>query len=279
MLSIIVCSINLSNFKQLSKSISNTIGEVEFELIRIDNKILNFSIAKAYNSGITQSKFPFLLFVHEDVIFHTQDWGKIALNYFRNSKIGLLGVAGSRIKTEIPSGWWNQRSKHILMNIIQHPDHGRKQNIHFGFEGRSESEVVVIDGVFMAARKTENIRFDENLWGFHNYDQSISLLYRKNDYKVVVTNKILLEHFSEGQKSTEWIDSLVSFHQRYQSHLPQAVNNEIIQKEDRAFSCLRFIYNCRNNQKKSLAFRYWLKYFTMKPMDRKNIQMLKYFLR
>ena len=278
MLSIIICSIEEYRLVQLKENIAKSIGSIDYEIIVINNLIQKLDIAVAYNRGIENSKFPYLIFLHEDIIFHTQDWGKIVLKYFENSKVGLLGVAGSRIKTEIPSGWWHQRSKHILMNIIQHPENGKKQNIQFGFEGRTESEVVVIDGVFMAARKTENIRFDENLSGFHNYDQSISLLYRKNQYKVLVTNKILIEHFSEGNKNEEWIDSLVRFHHKYNSHFPQVVENGKIEKEDRAFSCLRFIYNCRNNHKKSLAFKYWLKYLMIKPMDRKNFQMLKYFI-
>jgi hypothetical protein len=278
MFSIIVCSIDTLNFEKFSNSLSLTIGEVDFELIRIDNRVLNVNIAEAYNKGIEKSKFPFLVFVHEDVIFHTQNWGKKLIEGFKNLKVGLIGVAGSRIKTEIPSGWWNNLPEHLYMNIIQHCKNGERQQTHFGFEKENFSEVVVIDGVFMAARKTAQIRFDKTLKGFHNYDQSLSLLYRKYGYKVMVTNQILLEHFSEGNKNKEWVQSLRAFHSKYHTYFPQTVGDYKIKTKDKAHSCLRLIYNCRNNQLRYLAFRYWLKYLSVKPLDRKNIQILKYFL-
>tara|TARA_B100000953_G_scaffold299174_1_gene298339 strand:+ start:1540 stop:2385 length:846 start_codon:yes stop_codon:yes gene_type:complete len=276
--SIIVCSIEPVNFEKLSKSISRTIGEAEFELIRIDNKVLNVSLAEAYNNGIEQSKYPFLILVHEDVIFHTNGWGEKLIEHFKNPEVGLIGIAGSRLKTDIPSGWWNNVSEHLCMNIIQHPEDGKSQRIQFGFGNEQFSEVVVIDGVFMAARKTEQIRFDETLKGFHNYDQSLSLLYRKHGYKVMVTSQILLEHFSEGNKNKDWVNSILAFHKKYRSCLPQTVGNSKIRTKDKAHSCLRLIYNCRNNQMRSLAFRYWLQYLSLRPFDRKNIQMLKYFI-
>ncbi|MFV8226700.1 glycosyltransferase [Christiangramia aquimixticola] len=278
MFSIIICSIDSANFEKLSKSISCTIGEVDFELIRIDNRVLNLSIAEAYNNGIDKSKYPFLVLVHEDVIFHTNGWGEKLLEGFKNPKVGLIGIAGSRIKANIPSGWWNNSSEHLYMNIIQHPKIGKKQLIQFGFGNENFSEVVVLDGVFMAARKTEQIRFDETLKGFHNYDQSFSLSYRKYDYKVMVTNQILLEHFSEGNKNKDWVKSLLAFHKKYRTCLPQTVGNYKIERKDKAHSCLRLIYNCKNNHMRSMAFRYWLQYLSMRPLDRRNIQMLKYFL-
>ena len=59
---------------------------------------------------------------------------------------------------------------------------------------------MVIDGVFMGMRKIPGIKFGERISGFHNYDQSILPLYRIKGYKVMVTNEILLEHFSSGTK-------------------------------------------------------------------------------
>jgi hypothetical protein len=207
------------------------------------------------------------------------DWGEILLSYFEDTEIGLIGVAGSKIKTKIPSGWWNQRSENTLMNIIQHLSDGTKQKFFSGFQNETFAEVVVLDGVFMAARKDKNIRFNEELKGFHNYDQSISLEYRKLGYKVKVTGEILLEHFSEGSKNIVWVDSLLEFHRLYKNNLPQAVKGFKIERKDRAFSCLRFIYNCRNNKMKGLAFKYWLKYLWLNPLDKKNLQLLKYFLK
>ena len=67
MISIIVCSINIEYFKGLKKSIENTIGSIEYEIIKIDNLQEKLPITKAYNLGISKSKYNFLVFVHEDV--------------------------------------------------------------------------------------------------------------------------------------------------------------------------------------------------------------------
>src|SRR5690554_3963305 len=102
-ISIVICSRNGSLENKLSENIGSTVGS-QFELIVIDNSENDYSIFEAYNLGIKKSLFPYLLFVHEDVLFHTKNWGKILIEYFENNeKIGLIGLAGSKLKTDIPS--------------------------------------------------------------------------------------------------------------------------------------------------------------------------------
>lgn len=277
--SVIVCSRTEEANNLLISNIEETIG-CALEIITINNSLNQYSIFEAYNKGIKDSIFPILLFVHEDVLFHTFNWGTILLEYFTDPSLGLLGIAGSKIKTTVPSGWWNNRSEHILMNIIQSSGPlSNQEKITFGFKEKNLEEVVVIDGVFMAARKDTRIKFNEELGGFHNYDQSISLEYRKNGYKVAVTKEIILEHFSKGNKDSQWIDSLEQFQKLYQNDLPQAVEGIVITNEDKAFSYLRFVYNCRNNNRKMKAFTYWLQYLRLKPFNKINISFVKYFLK
>ena len=68
------------------------------------------------------------------------------------------------------------------MHLIQKYNNGNVEEIKRGVENNLE-EVVVIDGVFMGMRKIPGIKFDERISGFHNYDQSISLLYRIKDIR------------------------------------------------------------------------------------------------
>ena len=76
MLSIVICSVLPERLLQISQNIHDTIG-VEYEIIAIDNKEKKWPIARAYNEGACQARYPFLFFVHEDVKFHSQDWGSV----------------------------------------------------------------------------------------------------------------------------------------------------------------------------------------------------------
>lgn len=278
MLSIIICSISEELFLQVSKSVAKTIGCSSYEIIRIDNRNADLSLTEAYNQGIKKSNFPLLVFVHEDVLFHTQNWGDILLSYFNaDSKIGLIGLAGSKIKIRIPSAWWENKFEHLNSNIIQRFSNGETRKETCGFKDSSTLEVVIIDGVFMAMRKDEKIVYNEELKGFHNYDQSISLDFRKFGYRIITTNEIDIEHFSKGNIDESWVISSLKFHQLYNKYLPQSIGLKI-SKEDKAYSCLQFLNNCRRTGHKKLAFRYWLKYLFLDPMSKKNVAFLKYFL-
>src|SRR5690606_18922838 len=112
----------------------------------------------------------------DDLVFHSNRWGKILFNIFREApEIGIVGVAGSKVISGIPSAWWNNLPSELVMNIIQHSEGGEKERMLFGFGEAALEEVVVVDGVFMAMRKDHRISFNTSLKGFHNYDQSICL--------------------------------------------------------------------------------------------------------
>lgn len=277
MISIIICSKLKSKNYELLENIKDTIGS-DYELIMIDNSENKYSIFQAYNLGIKTSKFPYLVFVHEDVLFHTIGWGEILVSQFlEHPKAGLIGVAGAKIKTKMPSAWWENDSKFLVKNILQHYPNKKPQLEKLGFINSNIEEVVTIDGVFMALRRNESIRFEEVLKGFHNYDQSLSLDVRQLGYKVMVSNKILIEHFSTGKIDDSWIRSTLQFQQLYKNKLPQSIGGESMRYHE-AKSCLSFIYNCRYTGHKRTSFKFWLKYFILKPFSNENRLLLKYYL-
>lgn len=237
MLSIIICARTKTINDILKKNIENTIG-CDYELIVIDNSRNQFSIFEAYNEGIKKSKFKYMCFVHDDILFHTMDWGKIVNSIFEDDKeIGLIGVAGSKIKTKMPSGWWGGGSISNVVNIIQHDNSGNIELQNFGFSDNLYEPVVVVDGVFMAARKNTLIYFNEELKGFHNYDFNISIEYCINNYKIIVSNEILIEHFSLGTLNKSWYESSLKIFSLYHNHFPLSVHtntmlmNEIKKRE------------------------------------------------
>ena len=70
MLSLIICSRNSDISATLKKNIETTIG-INYELIVINNSLNHYSIFEAYNQGIRKSKYQFLCFMHEDILYHT----------------------------------------------------------------------------------------------------------------------------------------------------------------------------------------------------------------
>lgn len=278
MISIVICSLHEGQFNRLQDNILSTIGNVQFELLRIDNGKNTYTIAEAYNEGISKAQYPYLVFVHEDVLFHTEAWGKKLLEYFENDqRIGLIGLAGSKIKTSIPSSWWENEKENQVMNIIQHYPNGKKERILFGFTEKPLTEVILIDGVFIAMRKTK-LNFDERLKGFHNYDQSISLKNRKAGYKNFVTNEIVIEHYSIGNKDRCWLKSNIELSKLYQKDLPQTLRGKKVTKSQRAYSYLRLYKNYRGVGDKRNAIKTFFKFLYNSSISKKNLGILRELL-
>ncbi|WP_337967359.1 glycosyltransferase [uncultured Flavobacterium sp.] len=268
MISVIICSRYELIDSDLKENIEKTIG-VKFELIIINNSQNKYSIFEAYNLGIKQSKGEYLCFIHDDIFIHTNDWGKIISDTFEeNNTVGLIGVAGSKVKTKMPSGWWNCPDDQKVINIIQHVKND-PEKWEYGFKTNDEKvEVIAVDGVFMAARKDERIFFNTKLKGFHNYDLNFSFEYKKYDYKVLVTNQILIEHFSIGNLDEKWIDSTFKIHSIYRKYLPLKIDNQFTNKDLQILEFdngSNFINRSLNLGIKKNVISIWFNLFCMKP--------------
>jgi len=268
MISVIICSRYELIDSDLKENIEKTIG-VKFELIIINNSQNKYSIFEAYNLGIKQSKGEYLCFIHDDIFIHTNDWGKIISDIFEeNNTVGLIGVAGSKVKTKMPSGWWNCPDDQKVINIIQHVKND-PEKWEYGFKTNDEKvEVIAVDGVFMAARKDERIFFNTKLKGFHNYDLNFSFEYKKYDYKILVTNQILIEHFSIGNLDEKWIDSTFEIHSIYRKYLPLKIDNQFTNKDLQILEFdngSNFINRSLNLGIKKNVISIWFNLFCMKP--------------
>lgn len=227
MISIVVCSQSDELFKKFQSNAISTIG-CEVEIIRVDNSGNKFSICEAYNYGYTQSSFSIICFIHEDVLFQTDKWGILLTEHFdKNKKIGIIGIAGGVYKTKMASPWWASEpgwQEHTRMNIIQHYKNNSKpsRNILVNPFNEECSEVISVDGVFMAVKKEvfDTCKFDNKLLkGFHGYDLDFCLQALR-ERKVVVVYNILLEHFSGGNANLKWFEDILSIHIKWKDFLP-----------------------------------------------------------
>jgi hypothetical protein len=279
MISIIICSRKKDICNDFKINIKSTIG-CSYELIVIDNSENRYSIFEAYNLGIKKSNGNFLCFMHDDVLIHTQNWGVVIKRIFQSdSKIGLIGIAGSKIKTKMPSAWWDCEDSCKRMNLIQHFANGEIRNWQIGWNDERIEEVVVVDGVFMLARKVEEIEFNEKLKGFHNYDLNLSFEYIKNDFKVMVTKNVLIEHFSIGMIDESWYNSSLQIYEIYRNVLPLSVVESYDLKNEEIKNGIRFISRLLDFMILKEAFSFWLKLIFLKPLSKFHFYFVKQFVK
>lgn len=222
MISVIVCSVDPILLSNLKANIEKTIG-ISYELIAVDNNIINKGICHVYNQAAQIAKYDIFCFVHEDVVFHTIDWGQELIILLSDPYIGLVGVSGTIYKSNYPSTWSACDSTFYRTNCIQHLSGSPQKLINnVNYPNSTHSQVVLIDGVFMSTRRDvwQNNFFDEiHFKGFHCYDLDFSFSVGKA-YKVIVSNKIMLEHFSEGVLNDSWINDTFILHKKWKKDLP-----------------------------------------------------------
>lgn len=282
-LSIIICSRKGKLEESLQSNIQYTVG-CEHEVIIIDNSNNKLSIFQAYNIGIGKSAGEILCFLHEDILIHTENWGKILQEIFdQHTETGLIGVAGSKVKTKMPSAWWDCPEELKAINIIQHfKEPGReKEKWYQGFGESLEVEAVAIDGVFMALKKNTGISFNIRMKGFHNYDLNLAVECARLDYKVMVTNRIVLEHFSIGSQDISWYKSTIEFDNLYGRYLPlttgYSLKNFNLRKKEFE-NGIFFIKGLLKHNYKTQAIFYWLKLVALKPYSKFHLNFLRSLL-
>ena len=234
MISIIICTAKLSLISAIEVNISKTIG-VEYELIAIDNSNSQYSIFQAYNIGVKRSKFPILCFMHDDIIYHSIDWGCEVIKHFNSQETGMIGIGGTRFLSCIPTIWWagghryfNSKTGIVCHNSIDTNRNNlneTKYNI-INPENGNHTKVAILDGLWFCIRKDlfEKIEFDEIKYnGFHFYDLDISMQIKNLNYDIFCLFNIKIEHISSSKTDENWIKNSIIFYSKWQSNLPTSL--------------------------------------------------------
>ncbi len=221
MISLIICSRTPTITETLKTNIKATVG-VAYEIVLIDNSANSFNIFEAYNLGVKQSKYPYLCFMHDDIIYHTENWGALVLRHFGDEKTGAIGIAGTPYVPYLPGSWWG--GDLVNINILPIEPENKNPIIHkCPPTSTNKNKVVVLDGVWFCIRKTvfESISFDEvNYSGFHHYDVDTSMQVSKAGYDVYCVFDILVQHLSKGDMNKTWLKNALVFNKKWKSDLP-----------------------------------------------------------
>jgi hypothetical protein len=261
MISIVICTVQLNKLTQIERNISETIS-VEYELIVIDNSNANYNIFQAYNIGVERSKFDILCFMHDDIVYHTANWGNAVLNHFGSEETGMIGIGGTRFLSSIPTIWWaggerfsDQINGPLCINCIQtdrnHPH--KSLNSFINPENNIRTKVVALDGLWFCIRKDlfEKIRFDDiNYSGFHFYDLDICMQIGMLNQMIYCIFDITIEHISSSKHDQIWIQNCETFYRKWKSYLPisqvKLTLNQIIKIECDSFKNIYQIYRMQN---------------------------------
>jgi GT2 family glycosyltransferase len=223
MISVIICSRSAN--QTLLNNIETTIG-VTYEVILIDNSNNDYSICAAYNLGVKRSKYATLCFMHDDIIYHTNNWGSAVLNHFNNAEAGSIGIAGTPYYSYMPGAWWG--SGVFYEHILQSSNTNKQPVLKSNSNGHLTRQVVAFDGVWFCIRKSlfEQIKFDEtNFKGFHFYEADICMQMHNLGIKMYCVNNVRIHHSSTGSMDNSWIENALIFQKKWRKKLPALCTN------------------------------------------------------
>jgi GT2 family glycosyltransferase len=221
MISLIVCSKLDPSVTVHRRNVEKTAAE-RIEYIRIDNREPRTGICNAYNRAVAMAHGELLVFMHEDAFFMEKGWDAVLSEKFSDPSIGLVGVAGTRYLFAEHPGWVAAGRPFIRGKVIHETKNG--ENFHltvFSWDDK-DSDVVAVDGLFFAIRKSlfDRIAFDEATFdGFHFYDLDICMQVRKT-HRLIVTSDIVIKHQSGGLFDAAWQKYAGRFLQKYATELP-----------------------------------------------------------
>lgn len=225
MFSIIVCSISPHKAEALKRNIGNT-ASMPFQMLIFDNRQVGMGICAVYNKMAEQAKYDNLLFVHEDIIFHTYGWDKILAEKLSEADCGVIGFAGGTTKYPLPYGWGSIKG-FVHRNYIQDFDNNESRLIKDSSD-EPFTEVITLDGMFLSARKDvwSKCRFDEQTFpGFHSYDTDFTTTVFVAGFKNYVCNQVLIEHQSAGSFAQAWYESELVYLKKWESLMPLYISS------------------------------------------------------
>jgi len=223
MLTIIVVSNRSENLRRLQDNLEATIC-VPFQFLT--TQAFEKGLASSYNQLASESTGEFLCFVHDDVLFHSQNWGENLMTLLEDNSIGMIGIMGGRYKSLFGTSWRGGEISSYRMQVKDGVEGGKL--LVSNPSNKKCDEVVCLDGAFLACTKKhwQQFPFDEDRFnGFHFYDLDISLQMHSAGLKNVVTYDILLEHFSQGKPSTVYLTEFLKFQQKWMANLPLCVDD------------------------------------------------------
>lgn len=222
-LSLIFCCRSERLPERLLQNIEATVG-CTYELIVVDNSRQEYSIYEAYQRGYEKSRGEYLAYLHDDILFHTQNWGPLLLEHLQVAGAGIMGIGGRDTLVRVPSSW-TVRLPYI--HLTQSDKNRTKRKIKHRPNGFNETraKVIMLDGVMLCMHRKvmDTISFDTQLSGFHGYDFDCCIQSAAAGFQNYVMYNIDIEHFSRGNADINYYKNLIRVFENHAADLPLSV--------------------------------------------------------
>ncbi len=199
--SVIICSINEARYAQSVAQYHRLLEGVPHEIIGIHDAT---SLCEGYNRGVRQSCGDLLVFSHDDVEIVTPDFAaRLIASLQANDVVGVVGSTFACGATWFGSGWPYLRGQ---FGMPVKPGPGVTAYV-FGLHDQLASQVQVLDGFFLAAKRSVALAvpFDEHTFdGWHLYDIDFTFSAHVRGFRVAVCNDQLMIHESHGKFDEAW---------------------------------------------------------------------------
>lgn len=206
--------------KEFIEHLKNTCG-CDSHVFSIHNPE-GVSLSKIYADMIANDDVDanVMVFVHDDVEFLKDGWGKEILRLFNeHNDYGIIGVAGSAQFDE-KGAWWNYEKKY---GQVLHRNEGKSWLTAFSpLLNKDLQEVAVIDGLFIGVhRKRISENFSRELEFFDFYDVYFCLAnYLAKKCKIGVTTNIRIAHKSIGRLKDSWYKNREIVNEKFGKYFP-----------------------------------------------------------
>jgi len=160
----------------------------ELQIVLVEGKK---GLTENYNKGLDQSKFKLKIFIHEDIDIMDVDpplFMKIHALFTLFPNTGLIGLIGT---TENVTGFWWSCSKKSIVGHVQHLGE-IEEYLTWRHDEVFYSGIEYVDGFFMAT--TLDIRFSEDIDGFHFYGSDYCNMIKREGYDIKVIPH-LVKHY------------------------------------------------------------------------------------
>jgi hypothetical protein len=198
-ISIVMCSIDEAKVARARASFEHALQGWPHEFVIVRNPR---SLAEGYSAGLARAKGPLVVFSHDDVEVLSHDLGRRLAGHL--AECDIVGVAGA---TEASGPAWSHAGHPFLHGSVIYPyDSGFEVTV-YSVQGPLVSGAKVLDGVFIATRKSvaERIGWDADTFrGFHGYDVDFTLRAAAAGLRLAVATDLRLVHHSKGRFGSDW---------------------------------------------------------------------------
>lgn len=138
------------------------------------------SMAEGYNRAMHRTGAKYKVYLHQDTYITNANFISDMIGVFRlDGNIGMIGVAGG-VNLPATGTWWEGNPQYGKVEAVFQS----YVYLHLGDVEREYADVEAIDGVMMITQY--DVEWDERIGGFHYYDISQSIRFRREGYRVVV---------------------------------------------------------------------------------------------